>query len=813
MQQRFRWALLIVVGLPVLFTCLAAPVVLAQPGSDHLTYLEYGSHLLDDLGGVEGLNGANSAVVSPDGRFTYVVSSRDNALIQYQRNPANGLLTQQSIRRAGLGEDGTLDGIFLLEFGPGGEQLYALTAGSRLLVFQRDSVSGDLTLTQTLVDQENEVQGIGSPIDMAVSADGRHVYVISGFSGILVTFQRDPSDGHLTFLSLAFDPFDVPGSEFPENILNRPSRIIASADSRFLYLASFLGGVTTFERNAQTGELQVLQNLEFFDDDIGLPFDLEFSPGEEHAYVVDLSGQFEEDPSDPPGIRILERNSETGLLTRIGECCVEATGPPLFQSGASLQFHPDGEQVYVVGFHESRVSRFDRDPGTGLLEWAGEISEFSPGAPKLLGITRFGMDPSGSSLYVPSNIDDSLTVITTSPPNGPMAVVQQWIDGEGAQVTGLDRPRDLSVSVDGRFVYSSSFWDDAISVQEVSPDGRSLTQVQIIDPNDSETLSNLGWMTISPDSRFLYLRRNGVTIYSRDESSGLLSFQEEAGGERLHRSMGISPQGDRAYAGVNEGQGPGLRSYARDTSTGALTQIDSFIEYDSGNDFPGYFDRIEEIVVSPDGRHIYLIDPRHPLVVFARPEEGDRPVFVQEVPFDVVPRQFGMSTPRAFAFDPLGQYLYVVADRGGVIVFERDESTGRLTYQEHLEDEPDVNFPSFRPTAVAVSPDGFHVYVTDTWEDSLNVFVRNPVNGRLKLLEKRRNGFGGVDGLLNPEAFALSADGERVFVGTEVGGILSFTKRDLVCEPGEEKLCLNQGRFHVEMDWLTQRGNMGPGKS
>ena len=805
MRQRFYWVALMAVY-------LAASGGVLEAGSPDEVYLEFDSLLLDDAGGTEGLNGANSAVVSPDGRFVYLASFQDNSLIQYQRDPASGLVTQENIRRAGLGEDGSLDGIFALQFGPGADHLYALTSNGRLLLFERDALSGNLSLTQNIQNEGARVRGLRSPRDLAVPADGRHVYVAAGNSGTLAIFERDPSDGQLTFRSLLDGAIEVPGREDPVNVFDLPSRITASADSRFLYLVSFRGGVTTFERNLQTGALQALQNLGRVDN-VGFPWEIALSPEGEHAYVVDLSGGFPNDPQIPPGIRIFQRDSQTGLLSRVGDCCTEVSDPALVESGVSFQFHPNGEQVYVIGFHESRVSRFNRDTSTGLLEWAEEISEFSSGAPKLLGASRMGMDPGGNTLYVPSNEDDSLTVIALAAPNGPMAVVQQWIDGEGALVDGLDRPKDLAVSTDGRFVYSTSFWDDSLSVQQVSPDGRSLDQVQLLDVSGPEAFGSLGWMALSPDSRHLYLRRNGISLYSRDESSGFLSFEEVTGETGFHHSIGISPLGDRVYVGARESSGPGLRSYARDASTGTLTQVDTFVEYDRGNSSPGIFDPIDQVLVSPDGRHIYVINRRHLLVVFARPEEGERLDFVQEIPFNAVPRVFGISTPASFAFDSSGQHLYVIASRGGVIVFQRDSASGRLTYVEHYEDEPEERFPSFEPSTVSVSPDGFHVYVTDAWEDSLNVFVRNPINGRLKLLEKRRNGVGGVDGLLDPEAFALSADGERVFVGTEVGGILSFTKRDLVCEPGEEKLCLNQGRFHVEMDWLTQRGNMGPGKS
>ncbi|MEM9291681.1 MAG: carboxypeptidase regulatory-like domain-containing protein [Acidobacteriota bacterium] len=51
-----------------------------------------------------------------------------------------------------------------------------------------------------------------------------------------------------------------------------------------------------------------------------------------------------------------------------------------------------------------------------------------------------------------------------------------------------------------------------------------------------------------------------------------------------------------------------------------------------------------------------------------------------------------------------------------------------------------------------------------------------------------------------------------VELGETVGGIDFVLERSGNCEPTAERLCLNEGRFAVEVDWMTPAGTVGKGK-
>ena len=104
--------------------------------------------------------------------------------------------------------------------------------------------------------------------------------------------------------------------------------------------------------------------------------------------------------------------------------------------------------------------------------------------------------------------------------------------------------------------------------------------------------------------------------------------------------------------------------------------------------------------------------------------------------------------------------------------------SGRLRLVQVLEDGKDgVDglFGAFFPT---VSPDGANVYVAGSWGAALAVFARDARSGRLTFLEAQRNGVNGVDGLGNAIALAMSPDGAHVYVASQFGSAVAVFARN-----------------------------------
>jgi len=104
--------------------------------------------------------------------------------------------------------------------------------------------------------------------------------------------------------------------------------------------------------------------------------------------------------------------------------------------------------------------------------------------------------------------------------------------------------------------------------------------------------------------------------------------------------------------------------------------------------------------------------------------------------------------------------------------------SGRLRLLQVLEDGNDGVEGLFGPSASAVSPDGANLYIAGTLGDALAVFGRDVQSGRLTFLEAHRNGVDGVDSLGSAWALAVSPDGAHVYVASYSTSVITAFARD-----------------------------------
>jgi 6-phosphogluconolactonase (cycloisomerase 2 family) len=168
--------------------------------------LTFGGAAKDGAGGVDGLGGAYSVAVSPDGRHVYGAGLDEDSVVTFTRNLQTGALAFASRVQDGVGGVDGLNGVTSVAVSPDGRHVYA--AGfldTAVAVFARDRTTGRLTFIERFKDNENGVLTLSGPYFIAVSPDGRYVVLTSSTEDALDVFRRDWDTGRLAFAQVERD--------------------------------------------------------------------------------------------------------------------------------------------------------------------------------------------------------------------------------------------------------------------------------------------------------------------------------------------------------------------------------------------------------------------------------------------------------------------------------------------------------------------------------------------------------------------------------------------------------------------------------
>nr|MDJ0865777.1 beta-propeller fold lactonase family protein [Myxococcota bacterium] len=205
----------------------------------------------DGVGGVDGLRGAASVALSPDGSHVYVAGSRDYAVAVFERDPASGALGFVEVQQDGVGGVDGIAGAQSVAVSPDGAHVYvAGEVDHALAAFRRDATAGSLEFVEAEFDDVGGVDGLRGAWSVAVSPDGGQVYVAGRFDDSLAVFERDPATGTLGFVEVHEE--GVAGVEGLEEVLS----VAVSPEGAHVYTAAREGdAVAVFERDRATGTL------------------------------------------------------------------------------------------------------------------------------------------------------------------------------------------------------------------------------------------------------------------------------------------------------------------------------------------------------------------------------------------------------------------------------------------------------------------------------------------------------------------------------------------------------------------------------
>lgn len=307
-----------------------------------------------------------------------------------------------------------------LTLSPDGKQVYVAGADGNLSVFRRDANTGALTFLETHTDGVSGVNGLRTAMRVAVSGDGAHVYVTGLEQGSIAVFAREAATGQLLFSGALRR--DVNGVA----CLGQALHIAVSADGKHVYVTSRNAPATpavadclvVFERNPNSGLLTVIES--YVDgvngiDGLTAPGGLSIAPDDKHVYVTaegdDSLAAFERDPMTGK-LRLIQllRNGIGGILG-LGDA-------------RGLDLSAEGRHLYVTSVAAGRVTLFLRDPVTGQLKLGTSYQDGAAGIDGLAGALDVALDPEGARLYVAGAIDDAIAVFQRNTASGELSFTE-----------------------------------------------------------------------------------------------------------------------------------------------------------------------------------------------------------------------------------------------------------------------------------------------------------------------------------------------------------------------------------------------------
>ena len=655
-------------------------------------------------------------VISPDGKHVYLAA---DGLAVLDRDLVTGRLTPRSFLFDGVDGNLGIDRTSGLVLDPNGEFLYVSARPATVAVYARDETTGDLTFVQVLFDNQNGVDGISEANGLDLSPDATHLYVVSGFSigsddDAVAVFSRASDTGELTFVEALFD-----GQNGVDGLDNADS-VAVSPDGKHVYVTGQEDdAVAVFSRNAGDGRLTFIQavaNNQNGVTQLDSPTGIVVRPD---GKVVSVSA------ARSDAVVVFSRDSMTGSLSLVQEGTNGSLGTNGIHVPLRLAYDPDGEHMYVSNLASGPGDRdglivLASDAGTGshtLVQYLDDDTSFYDG---LDSVRRVVLTQDGRHLYASAGNDRAVSHWNRDGSTGHLSWVAVYRAGDGGP-SDLDEPVSMVLSPDETHLYVAALSSPLIIIFERDATSGALTFVAELEPPNA---GDLGPVVMSPDGLFVYasdLSNHEVLVYGRDPASGELSFLQaltdgiDAQGIDTPESMVLGPTGAELYVGGSGANA--VARFTRDSQTGLLTFVEQLVDGVDGVDGIG---GVNSLALSPNGEQLYALGRDDNAVAhFTRNAMTGALTFVG-ARLDGVGGVDGLNNPTSLVVSADGR-LVMIGSTGdsGIAIFLRDPVDGTLSFGNLATRRFDESANDV--AGLTLSPDGLHLYVTYDDADALVV--------------------------------------------------------------------------------------------
>ncbi len=369
-------------------------LVFALPASGSILMMV--DAIFNGQGNVQGLLGASAAAISNDGTNVYVVGALDDAVVVFERDL----------------ETGTLE----------------------FLEYHQNGVDG--------------VENLRSPTDVAVSPDGRHVYVTSELDDSLSVFRR-VSFGRLGFVRSYVSYVDGIWG------IGGASAVTVSPDGTLVLVTGrFEDSLAVFSRSATSDDL-VLSDVEssyYGSPGLTGASDVAVSPDGRHVYTT---GEIDD------AITIFAKDPTQDAIAFVDWLPNGVNGVTGLSGASSITLDKTGAFAFATGRWSDALAVFSRESSTGLLYPETVYSNSQAGIEGLAGASDVTLDVSSELVCVTGSTDDSIVLFQRASDSPELRFTELLQNGTGF-VEGLNGASSIAASRDGHHLYVTGAYDDSI---------------------------------------------------------------------------------------------------------------------------------------------------------------------------------------------------------------------------------------------------------------------------------------------------------------------------------------------------------------